>query len=459
MAKSNEPDGANKPQAKALVASTTRGGKARKPPAAAKDGTAGAEKGRAEMGRAGAAKGGGAQAAREKPRKSAKTTARRVVEAVPEAASRTAATKTRATPRETTPDRAGASAGRRRKRGGDEPATLALRLDAAGGGALAGAKLPDVEVYDLADLKSGRRLAPIDPNRPGYGDFFDLTKALLTFYRERFGRESYDGKGARLAVILNDMSCGGSLHDATVECLRFSETWSGKKTGGVVYEFSGIPRAPDYLAHEFQHAVTCACSSLDYDKTDQAALHESLSDVFAITFRHWLSRKQPPAPIDWRFGSQTAKIVPPSGLQKPCTRNLDAPGDVDAWEAGRSSIGAVTPADSAYAASLVPSHAFRRVTARLGEDKDAAKAIDEAARVWYAALASPEMKNVHTIQAFADLTASAAQALEKAGAGAPPALLDAVRGGWSEVGVAAAPGPLQNPALIAALVAKPTGFA
>ncbi|QLP96492.1 MAG: M4 family metallopeptidase [Rhodoblastus sp.] len=410
------------------------------------------------MGRAGAAKGGGAQAARRSPAKR----------------------------EDDGPSRCGSGPGGRLPDGRDEDARDAARDDAGScgrqrrapaqarrgrardarpapgrgrGGALAGAKLPDVEVYDLADLKSGRRLAPIDPNRPGYGDFFDLTKALLTFYRERFGRESYDGKGARLAVILNDMSCGGSLHDATVECLRFSETWSGKKTGGVVYEFSGIPRAPDYLAHEFQHAVTCACSSLDYDKTDQAALHESLSDVFAITFRHWLSAQAAPAPIDWRFGSQTAKIVPPSGLQKPCTRNLDAPGDVDAWEAGRSSIGAVTPADSAYAASLVPSHAFRRVTARLGEDKDAAKAIDEAARVWYAALASPEMKNVHTIQAFADLTASAAQALEKAGAGAPPALLDAVRGGWSEVGVAAAPGPLQNPALIAALVAKPTGFA
>jgi hypothetical protein len=486
MAKSKKPDGGRNPEANADAAAAKRARKPRKTRDATET-AAGGEDARGTRGTGDAkrvakraanrapkraakraptkaatiaVKGEGARASRASAKDSAKarskTASKTATKTFSKTVTKTSSKKPSMNPLAETRGATGAGV----KLQGQQSVPFYIPLDGAAGGGAIAAPLALVEVYDLADLKTGGRLAPIDPTAVGYGAFFDLTRELLRFYRERFGRESYDGNGARLAVILNDFKSGGSLHDDTVECLRFSETWSGRNSNGVAYEFSGIPLAPEYLAHEFQHAVTCACSSLNYRDRDQAALHESLSDVFAITFRHWLARPRVATPIDWRFGSRTAKFVGPGGqLVDACTRNLAAPGAGDAWETGRSSIGAVTNTDSAYAVSLVPSHAFRRVTARLGEDQDAAKAIDEAARVWYAALASAGMRTVRLIQHFANLTASAAQALDTARGGANTALLAAVLDGWDDVGVRATPGAFHNPALIASLVVKPTGFA
>lgn len=484
MAKSKWPDGELETQANVDAAAKVGARKLRTKPAAPAAATEVAESrdekpGKRVTRRAGDAKESSRRAAKGADAIAAKRTGERLDGTPDSAAAKTSSTapslsprapardaadgrvsKTRRDRSKTRRDPADVTAGRRRAIPVDDATPLALRL-ATGDAGLATAALAEVVVYDLADLKNGGRLAPIDPATPAYRDIFDLTTALLTFYAQQFGRNSYDGGGARLAIILNDILTGGSFHDDDAECLRFSESWEGKRNDGASFRFDGIPRAPEYLAHEFQHAVTCACAPGLYAKTDGGAMHESLSDVFAIAFRHWRARKQGATPIDWRFGSRTAKIVlPGGGYKEVCTRNLDLPRDSDAWERGYADLGAARANNAEkYPLSLVASHAFRRVTARLGETQDPAKAIDEAARVWYAALASDDMKNVHSIEAFATLTASAAQALDAAGAGVKPALLDAVKGGWDEVGVTATPGAFQNPALIAALDEKRTGFA
>lgn len=323
------------------------------------------------------------------------------------------------------------------------------RADAAIVAPLAPAAVVAIHIYDFG----GARVFPVavaDPANPRTVRAHAMISSVLAFYRDMFGRSSYDDAGGRVVLFLGDASVDGAMRDDRMECLRFSDFWRGvRESQGVrvFFEFSDFAFAPDYVAHEFQHAVTAKCADLDYDKPQQAALHESLSDVFAFTFCDWLRRKQgnPGAP-DWRFGAGTARITSPPGMNA-CTRNFEQPHDPQAWDGGFADIADlmanVGQQMSPYQLSYIPTRAFRATTLALGDIRD-------AARIWYAALASgAAMRNVHTLQAFADLTAGAAQELDALRRGAPvPSLLDAVIGGWREVGVFAQPAPTAAPDVI-----------
>lgn len=281
----------------------------------------------------------------------------------------------------------------------------------------------EIRLYDFANLPFLPADPVVDPARDAlHAPAYALIRDVLAFYESEFGRRSYDGAGRRVAMFVRYPS-GGGYCDPDYEVLRFSGPWPFEGVGGRRFYFGDFSQSPDYVAHEFAHAVTNYCARLDYREPEQAGLHESLSDVFAVAFRNWRARRDDPsAPLEWRFGAGVA--LPPLS----CTRNLAEPGDPRAWQRGFGHVADVTPDRNGridpYALAAIPSLAFRRVAQALGED------IMGAARLWYGALSDPRMVGVTRFGGFADLTVTHA-------ATGGSALERAARAAWASVGVEA----------------------
>mgnify|MGYP001766743511 CR=1 FL=1 len=278
----------------------------------------------------------------------------------------------------------------------------------------------DVEIL-LYDFR-GEAALPDGPVAEAWQDAYQararaLMRDLLVFHHESFGRLSYDGAGARVALFL-DVTRKGGWSDPYLCYLSFSrETPLPGDDIRRRFHFGDFALAADYVGHEFQHLVTSRCAALTAPG-EPLALNESLSDVFGLAFRHWRAlRAGAPDTPEWRFGEGTAR--PPLS----CTRNLAHPGDMAAWNTGVSHMGEAGRASTAYALSFIPSLAFRLAAKALGE-----RILDVIA-VWNAALADPRMGDVRGFGAFADLTVAAAERVS-------PEVGGAVRGGWGQVGVA-----------------------
>ena len=282
---------------------------------------------------------------------------------------------------------------------------------------------PPIWIYDFRDrpdLPDGP-LAPTEYNGR-HARVAALLRDILDFHRLEFGWRSHDGRGGRLALFLDSPRQGG-WSDPYLGYLGLTGPRTYEGRDGRLYRFDDFAVSADYAAHEFQHLVTHACAELGASTPEAHALNESLSDCFAIAFRHWRARKAGAAAraVDWRFGAGVA-LEPLS-----CTRNLAEPGDPRAWTPGFAHWSEVRPNEKGvvdgYALSLVASLAFRRVAYALGED------VLAPARIWQAALADPRMRGVKTFAGFADLTLSTARARWREAE-------HAVQAGWASVGVA-----------------------
>lgn len=279
-----------------------------------------------------------------------------------------------------------------------------------------------LQAYDFENLPR-LPLTPVrDPERDSlHAPACKMLREVLEWYESAFGRRSYDDAGGRIILFLRAPWSGGLFYD-DLKVLRFSGPMAVPGYGGKPYYFGDFSASPDYVAHEFAHAVTNHCARLDYGQLEQAALHESLSDCFAIAFRDWRARRMGwTGPVEWRFGEGVA-FAPLS-----CTRNLAAPGDPGAWTQGFAHWTEIpwmaTPRPESYQIGAVASLAFRLAALTLGDD------VARAASIWYRALTDPRMAGVAAFGAFADLTTRVAAA-ESAEAE------QAVRGAWEKVGIA-----------------------
>ncbi|WP_414045622.1 M4 family metallopeptidase [Macrococcus equi] len=110
--------------------------------------------------------------------------------------------------------------------------------------------------------------------RPGVDANFyaDLT---YKYYKNKFGRESYDNAGSPLVSIVHANNIGFNN--------RNNAAWMGDK---IVYgdgdgvTFRPLAGAKDVVAHEITHGVTQETANLEY-QGQSGALNESMSDVFA----------------------------------------------------------------------------------------------------------------------------------------------------------------------------------
>ncbi|WP_088008368.1 M4 family metallopeptidase [Indiicoccus explosivorum] len=107
------------------------------------------------------------------------------------------------------------------------------------------------------------------------------------YYKNEFGRNSYDGNGAKLVSTVH---YSRSYNNAF---------WSGSQMvygDGDGYNFVPLSGALDVIAHELTHAVTDTTADLVY-QNESGAINESMSDIFGTLVEHHFNNDP-----DWLVG-------------------------------------------------------------------------------------------------------------------------------------------------------------
>jgi Zn-dependent metalloprotease len=254
---------------------------------------------------------------------------------------------------------------------------------------------------------------------PAVNEAYDGLGATFALYSEVYGRNSIDGKGLPL---------DGTVH---YEKDYDNAFWNGERMvfgDGDGQVFGRFTVAVDVIGHELTHGVTQYTAGLVY-KDQAGALNESISDVFGSLVAQYAT-KQTAAQATWLIGAGLfTKQVHGVAL-----RSMKAPGTAyDDPVLGRdpqpgTMAGYVDTSDDdggVHTNSGIPNHAFYLVATRLG-----GHAWERAGRIWYDTLLAG-MKPTTDFAGFAALTLAAAT--KRYGEGSAEA--DAVRAGWSGVGV------------------------
>jgi Zn-dependent metalloprotease len=271
----------------------------------------------------------------------------------------------------------------------------------------------------------------------------DGVQASLALFKEVFGRDSYDGRGA--AVV------------ATVHYQRDYDNafWDGDQLvfgDGDGKVFDRFTKPVDVLGHELSHAVTQFTANLTY-QGQSGALNESISDVFGSCLKQRLLG-QTADQADWLIGEG---IFLPS-VQGRALRSMAEPGTAyDDPTLGKDPQ-VSTMADyvdtqddngGVHTNSGIPNKAFHLAATGIG-----GTSWDGAGTIWYAALTSGLSADTD-FAAFAAATVTAAEAVSAEAA-------EAVRTAWERVGVTGAPGSSSRPAVPATgrvAVTRTGGFA
>lgn len=112
------------------------------------------------------------------------------------------------------------------------------------------------------------------------------SKDLLRFYREQFGRNSYDGVGSAIQISVDvnrefrwdPMFRKNAMWLPTEAILVFGANTESSRA---------FVRGSDVVGHEFTHAVISATSNLQY-AGQSGALNEHFADVFGEMYQWWL---------------------------------------------------------------------------------------------------------------------------------------------------------------------------
>jgi hypothetical protein len=238
----------------------------------------------------------------------------------------------------------------------------------------------------------------------------------LALYREVYGRESYDGRGAPVVTTVH------------YERNYDNAFWNGSQLvfgDGDGKVFDRFTKPVDVLGHEFTHAVTQFTANLTY-QGQSGALNESISDVFGTCLKQRLLG-QSVQEGDWLIGQG---IFLPA-VQGKALRSMSEPGtayDDDVIgkdpQVGSMSDYVNTQDDNGgvHLNSGIPNRAFYLAATAMGGN-----AWEGAGKVWYAALTSGIGPDTD-FAGFAAATVTAAEAVSREAA-------DAVRSAWDQVGV------------------------
>jgi bacillolysin len=184
--------------------------------------------------------------------------------------------------------------------------------------------LPGTLMTDADDhwaLTLGRSFHSPD-QRPGV-DAFYYTGVADAFYRDTFGRNSFDDAGMKIV---------STVHYGRHDCNAF---WNGAQIGFPDMAYQPrvcIPNsgALDLVAHEFTHGVTQYTSGLTSSDdpavpNETGGLNESFSDMMAATAEFYADRHglDPTVTPDWYFGED---VFFGGGLV-PGGRNMSDPAE------------------------------------------------------------------------------------------------------------------------------------
>jgi Zn-dependent metalloprotease len=207
--------------------------------------------------------------------------------------------------------------------------------------------------------------------------------------------------------------------------------WNGERMvfgDGDGEVFGRFTISVDVIGHELTHGVTQYTAGLVY-KDQSGALNESISDVFGSLVLQY-ARKQTAAKASWLIGEGlfTKRIhgvalrsmkAPGTAYDDPALGKDPQPGTMSGYVDTTDDDGGV------HTNSGIPNHAFYLIATKIG-----GHAWEKAGRIWYDTLLAG-MKPTTDFAGFAALTLAAA--IKRYGEDSAEA--DAVRAGWSEVGV------------------------
>jgi Zn-dependent metalloprotease len=284
-------------------------------------------------------------------------------------------------------------------------------------------------VYDVArggrsELPGARKRGEGDPPAAdqAVNDVFDNTRKTYDFYRDVWGRDSVDDKGAEL---ISSVHYGVNFDNAF---------WNGVQMvygdgSGRIFEIGKLTQSLDVIAHELTHGVTQFTAALEYRK-QSGALNEHFSDVFGSLASQY-SLGQTADQATWLIGEGT--LVPALGR---ALRSMKEPGTAyhGDRQPGKMADYLDLPDDNVpqndnggvHINSGIPNRAFYLVAEALG-----GHAWETAGKVWFATLTGGHL------QRDAQFTDAAQATVQVAGEqfGENGREQEEVRSAWQAVGI------------------------
>lgn len=287
---------------------------------------------------------------------------------------------------------------------------------------VAGRRIGDLErrVFDAGNVAEVVTAKPVrregDPvvGDDAVDDIYEALGAVHTFFWEVFRRDSIDDEGLPLTAVVH------YGHNFANMFWSGTELIVGDGDGHVFLRFS---RSLEVVAHELCHAL----QGLVY-VGQSGALNESFCDILGSLVKQYALRQRVEE-ADWLMGTE---ILPPS-VTGAALRSLKAPGTAyDDDLLGRDPqpahmndyVNTANDNGGVHINSGIPNRAFYIAATTLG-----GFAWDYCGRIWYEA-AQGRYEDV-TFSEFADNTLASAARLY----GNASAEVEAVRSGWSTVGV------------------------
>ena len=145
---------------------------------------------------------------------------------------------------------------------------------------------------------------------------------LLNFYREQFGRNSYDGNGSTVQFTIEV-----NRNTKVLSIFGENAAWIAEKKlfffGAGGNQFKSFILGEDVVGHEFTHAVISSTSNLEY-LGQSGALNEHFADIFGEMFQAYQQEKEP----SFQIGESITdgKWVPLRNMLEPQLGLVPQPG-------------------------------------------------------------------------------------------------------------------------------------
>lgn len=133
---------------------------------------------------------------------------------------------------------------------------------------------------------------------------YNGTGTTYDFYKNVFGRDSYDGQGAELRSSVHAQFSTGFFG-----CTKNNAAWID--TGSIHQMAYGdgdgstlgdLARSLDVTAHELTHGVTSRTANLAY-QNESGALNEAMSDILGRAVSFWAGQGDPTVKTHWTIGA------------------------------------------------------------------------------------------------------------------------------------------------------------
>lgn len=277
------------------------------------------------------------------------------------------------------------------------------------------AKSPAVTVYDCRHSQTlpGTLLPkPSTSSDVTAKRTYKETRAVATFYRNVFKRNSIDAAGM---TLLSSIHFGTKFNNAM---------WNGSQMlygDGDNQLFVDFTAGNDVIGHELTHGVTQHSLQLAY-AGDAGGLNESLSDCFGSMFRQWQA-KQSVGTADWLIGSD---IIGPVAKRKgyTCLRDMADPAAAHCLAAQPTHYSQLTPATDPHYSSGPPNLAFYTAAMAVG-----GRSWEKVGQIWYRAMTGFGPSPHLSMKAFANRTRQLAKQMYGT------TVADAVGAAWKQVGL------------------------